>query len=424
MKNLPLFLFCSLLFSSCFFKNLNNSSSAQNDLIIVQLFNDVQVLSHDNMTGRETGTSGEKKAAKYIAQRFYDLGLMPSGSLEEKVQNNLQPFYQDFIAYESSDPHGMTDMPNEKKPVSARNVIGLIDNNAPNTIVIGGHYDHLGYGNFGSLYTGPAEIHNGADDNASGIAGMLYLAEELLKEKYNTSNYLCIAFSGEEKGLWGSNYWTKNPTYPLEKLNFMINFDMIGRLEDDKLAVNGVGTSPSWNVIDDVSSNFDLVKSESGIGPSDHSSFYLIDIPVLHFFTGQHEDYHRPSDDVELLNFKGIKRVCDLVLNITKKINGKKIAFTKTKDEEIKVSAFKVTLGVIPDYLFTDEGMRIDGVRDGKTAFEAGIEKGDIVLKMGEYEIVDMKTYMESLAKFEPGQSTTVVVSRKGKRLEKEVTFQ
>ncbi len=385
-----------------------------------QIFADVETLSSDEMEGRETGKKGERMAAKYIAERFEKLGLKPMGNTE---RNDLNAYFQDFTAYESTDPHGMSDMPDDKIPVKARNVVGFIDHGAAYTVVIGGHYDHLGYGGFGSLYTGDAEIHNGADDNASGIAGMLYMAEVLKGAKYDDSNYLFIAFSGEEKGLWGSNYWTKNPTFPIEQLNFMINFDMIGRLEDNKLAVNGVGTSPAWSILDQVGKKYNLVKSESGIGPSDHSSFYLIDVPAIHFFTGQHEDYHRPSDDAELVNVQGIMEVSDLSLTLIEKLNKEKISFAKTKNEERTTTTFKVTLGVIPDYLYNERGMRIDGVREGKTADAAGLEKGDIVIKMGEYPVDDMQSYMKSLSKFEKGESIKVVVLRNGKEVEKEVTF-
>ncbi len=386
-----------------------------------KIYQDVKVLSDDEMKGREVGTAGEKKAAKYIATRFKELGLKPMGGSGE---TNLQGYFQDFVAYESAHPHDMADDTKDKVPVSARNVVGFIDNNAPYTVVVGGHYDHLGFGSFGSLYSGPAEIHNGADDNASGIAAMLYLAEVLQDTKHSFSNYLFIAFSGEEKGLWGSNYWTKNPTFPIENLSYMINFDMVGRLENKKFAVNGTGTSPSWTKLDKVTKGYEVVKSESGIGPSDHSSFYLVEVPAIHFFTGQHEDYHKPTDDLEKVNMEGILRISNMIVALVQELGGSKLAFTTTKEEQSNATVFKVTLGVIPDYLFSETGMRIDGVREGKTAAEAGIEKGDIVIRMGEREIVDMNSYMEALGAFEPGETIDVVVLRKGVEKTIKVTFQ
>ena len=296
-----------------------------------------------------------------------------------------------------------------------------------NTVIIGAHFDHLGYGNEGSLYTGPKAIHNGADDNASGVAAMLCLAEALNGSKYNHNNYLFIAFSGEEKGLWGSNYFVDNPTVNMENVNYMINMDMVGRLDKDRrLAVNGVGTSPTWNKeMDDIKSpKFKFKKGESGVGPSDHTSFYLGDIPVLHFFTGQHEDYHRPSDDIELINFSGLKDVTDYIYRLIAELDDEgKLAFTKTKDESTEAPDFKVTLGVIPDYLFDGKGMQIDGVKVGRPAGTAGLQKGDIVVKMADLEVVDMMSYMKCLSKFEKGQTIDITIVRDGKEIMKKLTF-
>lgn len=377
------------------------------------LFQDLEYLASDELKGRETGTKGEDLAAEHIVSRFSDLGLSPKGTKE---------YYQRFIGYESNDPHG-SDMAGQKIPVNGKNVVGFIDHGAQNTVVIGAHYDHLGMGGFGSLYQGPAEIHNGADDNASGVAVMIWLAEKLKSKKFDDNNYLFIAFSGEEKGLWGSNYWTKNPTYPLEQINYMINMDMVGRLENNRLAINGVGTSPEWTVLDDVNKKFELVKSESGIGPSDHSSFYLSDIPSIHFFTGQHEDYHKPSDDIEKVNIQGCYEIGNYILQVIDELDDKKIAFTKTKDETKDSREFKVTLGVIPDYMFQGTGMRIDGVKDGRTASNAGIQQGDVVIKMGDLEVPDMMGYMKALGAFEKGQTIPVVINREGKEMSVSVTF-
>ncbi|MEP7169027.1 MAG: M20/M25/M40 family metallo-hydrolase, partial [Bacteroidota bacterium] len=195
----------------------------------------------------------------------------------------------------------------KKVEATGHNIIGYIDNKAINTIVIGAHYDHLGYGGEGSLYRGAPTIHNGADDNASGDAALIELARILKNSNDKSNNYLFIAFSGEEKGLLGSNYFVKHPTIDLKKVDYMINMDMVGRMKKDEhtLQVLGVGTSPEWKeVVEKI--NIDSVKikeAESGVGPSDHTSFYLADIPVLHFFTGSHEDYHKPSDDEDKINY-------------------------------------------------------------------------------------------------------------------------
>lgn len=317
----------------------------------------------------------------------------------------------------------------KKMEGTGNNIIGYLDNKASNTVVIGAHYDHLGFGDDGSLYRGKPAIHNGADDNASGSAALIELARALKNSTDKSNNYLFIAFSGEEKGLLGSNYFVKHPTLDLKKMNYMINMDMVGRLKNDTrtLQVLGVGTSPVWKeVIEKI--NIDSVKikeSESGVGPSDHTSFYLSDIPVLHFFTGSHEDYHKPSDDEDKINYEGEISVMKIILEVIHQLNGKeKLAFTKTKDSEnSETPRFKVTLGVVPDYAFEGEGLRIDGVSDGKPASKAGLKAGDIVIQLGENKVLDMMSYMKALGKFEKGDTTTVKVKRGNDVVEAQLTF-
>ena len=312
---------------------------------------------------------------------------------------------------------------------NGRNVVALLDHGAAHTIVIGAHYDHLGFGHDGSLYRGEPAIHNGADDNASGTAMLMELAQELKKDAYKGYNYQFIAFSGEEKGLLGSNYYTKNPTIDLAGVSCMINFDMVGRLDPAKntLGINGTGTSPTWNVtldgiqIDDMK----VMRSESGVGPSDQTSFYLKQIPAIHYFSGTHGDYHKPSDDAHTISYEGMDKIFRHVSALIAELNKipRKLEFTSTKDETSDVPKWKVTLGVVPDYMFTGEGMRIDGVTDGKPASKAGLKTGDVVTKMGDVEVKDMQSYMRALAKFEKGQSTDVEYLREGKKQKTKVTF-
>ena len=310
--------------------------------------------------------------------------------------------------------------------LTGHNVIAFLNNNAENTVVIGAHYDHLGYGDDGSLYRGEEmQIHNGADDNASGIAMLLDLAGKL-KTANTGNNYIFIAFSGEEMGLLGSNYFTKNPTLSTENINYMINMDMVGRLKaDSTLAVYGVGTSPMFKqTLEAHNDKFKLIEEESGVGPSDHTSFYLQNIPVLHFFTGQHEDYHKPSDDFDKINYEGMNTISGYIFDVISDLddNGK-LAFRKTKNESEETPRFKVTLGVIPDYLFDGEGMRIDGVSEDKPAQKAGLQKGDIVVKLGDSTITDMMSYMRALSAFEKGDKTKVTVNRSGEDVEADVEF-
>lgn len=394
-----------------------SSLTLAQEVNIDQLKKDVNYLASDKLEGREIGTKGEEKAAEYIAKRMEGMGLLPKGT---------DGYYQTFSVTPKANPHA-TAVDSNASPINGKNVIAYIDNHAEQVIVIGAHYDHLGKGGEGSLYTGGEAIHNGADDNASGVALMLQLAEEIEgKESLSGSNYLFIAFSGEEKGLWGSNYFCKNPTIALEKVNYMINFDMVGRLDTSKgLAINGVGTSPVWKgkVKEANKSGLKLILGEAGIGPSDHTSFYLQDIPVLHLFTGQHEDYHKPSDDAEKLNLQGILLQRDMVLDLMSSLGEEKMTFTKTKEDESNTPKFTVTLGVMPDYMYQGEGMRIDGVSDGRPAKVAGFKKGDIVIQMGEIKVDGMQTYMEALSKFKKGDTAPVKVKRGEEIIEAEVTF-
>lgn len=377
---------------------------------------DISILASDSLAGREVGTEGERMAADYIAAELKAAGVQPKGT---------DGFYQSFFVKDVDNPHAQPSEESGVDGITGYNVVGMIDNSGDELVVIGAHYDHLGMGDFSSLYRGEKAIHNGADDNASGIAAMLHLARVLSVQELNR-DILFIGFSGEEKGLWGSNYYTKNPTIDLTKVNFMINMDMVGRLDQSKgLAVNGTGTSPIWNwLLDEVNADsLKLIKGESGVGPSDHTSFYLQDIPVLHFFTGQHEDYHKPGDDPEKINEAGILKVASIIEQmIVLMDDDEKIAFTKTKDESDN-PRFTVTLGVVPDYMFDGEGMRIDGVSEDKPAVKAGIEKGDVVVQLGDSTVTDMMSYMRALSTFEKGDKTTVVVDRGGEQLEFEIEF-
>ena len=379
---------------------------------------DVSFLADDALEGRQTGTEGEKKAAEYISKRFEELGLSGKGT-----DGYLQPF--SFTP--KTNPHEEVKFDtNGDGTITGNNVIGFLDNKAENTVIIGAHYDHLGYGGEGSLYRDSIKaVHNGADDNASGIAVLLNLASKL-KGKNTNNNYLFMGFSGEEMGLLGSNYFVKNPTINTKKVSYMINMDMVGRMKKDStLAVYGTGTSPIFKqVLKSHNDNFKLVQQESGVGPSDHTSFYLADIPVLHFFTGQHEDYHKPSDDSEKLNYDGMYLISDYIFNIISDLddNGK-LAFRKTKNESENSPRFKVGLGVIPDYLYDGKGMRIDGISEGKPAQKAGLQKGDIVIKLGDSLVTNMMSYMRALSVFDKGDSTNVTVKRGDSEVEKQVNF-
>jgi hypothetical protein len=388
------------------------------DAALQQLRVDLIYLASDDLEGRATGSPGETLAAQYIASRFESLGLSPKG-----VDGG---WFQSFSFTHSDNPHAA---PGTGETRTGRNVIGYIDNGADRTVVIGAHYDHLGYGGRGSLYVGDPMIHNGADDNASGTTAMLEIARQLKASPARGNNYLLMAFSGEELGLFGSKYFVNNPTISLDEINYMINLDMVGRLNEEKaLVISGTGTSPAWSSLLDTieAEGFKLSRHESGVGASDHTSFYLKDIPSLHFFTGQHKEYHKPADDSYLINYEGIQAVAGAVVDIVEGLDTEgELAFTKTSDadESRQAASFKVTLGVMPDYTYEGEGLKIDAVQDGRPAANAGLEGGDLVLELGPVKIKDIYAYMEALSTFEKGQTVKAVVKRGDSIIEKDVTF-
>ena len=310
------------------------------------------------------------------------------------------------------------------------NVIGYLDNNAANTIIIGAHYDHLGYGeDHNSLYTGTTpQIHNGADDNASGTAALIELSKLLKASKYKNNNYLFICFSGEELGLFGSKYFTDHPTIDFTKANYMINLDMVGRLNDSThgLNIGGYGTSPVWGQTLSANDKFFKIKFDSsGSGPSDHTSFYRKDIPVLFFFTGVHSDYHKPSDDAEKINYTGEWMVLKYIYKLIEDVNNKgKLGFAKTRETASNnKTSFKVSLGIMPDYTFSGIGVKADGISEGKIAQKVGIKTGDVIVQLGDYKFTDVQTYMETLNKFNKGDATKVKVKRGREELVFDIVF-
>lgn len=319
------------------------------------------------------------------------------------------------------------------KKRKGNNVVGYIDNGAPTTVILGAHYDHLGYGEDGNSMlrnNNTRQIHNGADDNASGIAALIELAAMLKKSKLTANNYLFVAFSGEELGLYGSKFFTENPTVNISTTNYMINMDMVGRLNDSSkvLTVGGIGTSPTWaTTLSSIPNKYFTIKYDSsGTGPSDHTSFYRKDIPVLFFFTGLHSDYHRPSDDADKINYTGELMIIRYIYSVIEKNNrpAGKLAFTKTREAQTTTSArFSVSMGIMPDYTFSGTGVRVDGVSDGRPAQKAGLKTGDVVVQLGEHTISSMESYMQALSKFKKGDTAKVKYKRGNDTMETSVTF-
>ena len=399
-------------------------SESADEVASKRLLAHVEALASPAMEGRETGTHGELLASAWLDSVFNSIDLVARGD-----SGSIQTFH--YKPHPPMQMHGMGDSAvlgmALVQEIEGRNV--LFSSNSEESSgwgVLAAHYDHLGYGGEGSLFRGEPRLHAGADDNASGVAAMVELARRFALD---TPEYpvLWAGFSGEEKGLWGSNHFCKHPKIGLDSIKYMINLDMVGRMHGDTLAVYGTGTSPEWmNLLQACNEDsLILIPSESGVGPSDHTSFYLVDIPVLHFFTGQHPDYHKPSDTPEKINIEGIIKVVDFVERIMRALDQKSDwPFTPTVDQDKdSTPSFKVTLGVIPDYLFDGRGMRIDGVSEGRPAANSNLQRGDVVVSIDTVQVIDMMSYMQALSLFNAGETSTVVVQRGSDTVAVDVTW-
>ena len=361
-----------------------------------------------------------------------------------------------------------------KKEVQAYNVIGIIEGHDPilknEAIIIGAHYDHLGRGGSGSLAVNSKDIHHGADDNASGTSAMLELARSFSKNKTNKRTLIFMGFGGEEEGLLGSKAYVNNPVFPLEKTVAMINMDMVGRLQNGKLTVGGIGTAEIWNALVtnlqpktlgkvlvgknantaikngekytpvSISINgkvavakaedknlFKLQLNQDGFGPSDHSSFYGKKVPVLFFFTGTHADYHKPSDTADKINYKGLLSIGNFVSKLVRAIdqNPNRPVYKVAKSSGMSGGrrGFNVSLGTVPSYADgNNDGLVLDGVRDNSPASKAGIKSGDKIIKLAGKEIRNISDYVFVLGEMKADKEYEVIVMRGKEKLELKIT--
>jgi len=407
----PLFF---ITFFAC--SSSQNHSNSSVDISEKDIEEHIAFLASEELKGREAGTADEAKAANYIADLFRNSGLEPAG--------DDQTFFQEFTINTTilNNPHS-TDTSGEKR--LSKNVVGLVrgTKESDEVIIIGAHYDHLGYGEFGSLYRGDTpRIHNGADDNASGTAGLIELAHYFGKYRPET-DLLFVAFSGEEMGLLGSAHFVEEPPVNLDNTLAMINMDMIGRMEDHKLIIFGTGTTSDWEEILLVA-NTDSLKIQlvkDGTGASDHTSFYYKNIPVLHYFTDTHSDYHRPSDDVEYINNEGIAKITEHIVRVIEYLDGidkEQMAFIEAPGKQRQSMRLEgPTLGVLPDYGYDGTGMKITGVNAEEPAANAGLKAGDIIIKLGGLELDDIYDYMGALNTLEKGETTTITILRNGEEI-------
>jgi Zn-dependent M28 family amino/carboxypeptidase len=481
---------------------------AKPDLTGQNLRKHVAYLAADKLGGRRTGEQGATFAAGYVANMFAQYKLKAGFRAANGKMNFLQPF-----PYSPRNAKG--EILPDAKPAEAYNVIGVLDGTDAvlknEVIVIGAHYDHLGKGGMGSLAADSTETHHGADDNASGVATMLELARRFAAEKKNKRTIVFAAFGGEEEGLLGSKFYTGNPSFPLDKTVAMINLDMVGRLNEDKLTVGGIGTASEWKaLIENTNLNnslaafpatiglenqkiktgidkalrekghtgviievkddeitlrgvvadgkmpdvlrlameigkrktinyltqdaskieeyarvaatvpFNLQLNEDGFGPSDHSSFYAKQIPVLFFFTGTHADYHKPTDTAEKINYEGLLKITNYVSEIVKTIdrNPKRPTYIVAKSTGTGGrTGFNVTIGVVPSYGESSDGLVLDGVRDGSPAAIAGIKAGDKIVRFAGKEIRNIQDYTSVLSELKADTEYEIEIVRGAEKL-------
>jgi hypothetical protein len=412
------------------------------DPVEVNLRRHIEYLASDKLEGRRSGEMGATVAAGYIANQFAKLRLKPGGRSPNGKANYMQVFSYTPVR----DPHSMAAEPTAAATVNAKtayNVIGILegtDKTLKNeAIVIGAHYDHLGRGGAGSLATDSGEIHYGADDNASGTAAIIEIARQFTKDRSNKRTLIFIAFSGEEDGVFGSKFYVNNPEFPLDRTVAMINLDMVGRLNENKLTIGGIGTASEWkalveaknarivkeetfsgNVGVSLTPTFKLQLNEDGFGPSDHSSFYGKQIPVLFFFTGTHLDYHKPSDTSDKINYEGLNKVRRFVWEIVGGIdqNPKRPTYAVAKSANTGGrTGFNISLGTIPTYADSTDGMLLDGVRAGSPAEKAGLKAGDKVVQLAGKEVRNVMDYTAAMSEMKAGEEYEIVVLRGGERL-------
>jgi hypothetical protein len=388
---------------------------AQSTADAVEMLNDVRYLADDNLAGRLIGTPGADTAAAFLARRFQDAGLRPAPG----------GWFQKF----SVDPNAPAAAHAGIGGAVGENVIGILPGHDPTLrseiVIVGAHYDHLGPGRFGALDPDSmGKIHNGADDNASGASALIHIAHKLAANP-PARTVVFIAFSGEEAGLLGSDYYVKHPLFPLTATYAMVNMDMVGRLRADRLLIYGSATATEFPALLDSlnagpEARFDLKASGDGWGRSDQSSFYAVGKPVLHVFTDLHEDYHRTTDDWQKINADGLARVADFTATIVRTLADRRgrLTFVNVPQPvavaEGRTSGYGAYLGTVPDMAGSSGGVRLTGVRAGSPAEQAGLKGDDVITRIGEMAVTDLQAMTDALRQHKPGDTVEVRFLRGG----------
>ncbi len=404
--------------------SLVQSIGAQTVVDPVSLLSDVKYLSSDSLGGRLIGTPGADSAAAYLARRFKQAGLRPAP----------QGWFQTFTVSSNAPAAVHAGIGG----VTGKNVIGVLPGKDPNLrneiVIVGAHYDHLGQGQFGSLDPdSTGQVHNGADDNASGSSALIHIARKL-RQTPPARTVVFIAFSGEEAGLLGSDYYVKNPVFPLARTYAMVNMDMVGRLRNDRLLIYGVSTAKELpNLLDSLNTEarFDLKASGDGWGRSDQSSFYGAGLPVLHVFTDLHEDYHRTTDDWEKINADGLAKVADFTGSIVRALANRRepLTFVNVPPPALSASSsssssgYGAYLGTVPDMSDNPGGVRLTGVRAGSPAEKAGLRGNDIIVQIGEMAVPDLQAMTNALRVHKPGDVVDIKILRDGAEQKMRVTL-
>lgn len=397
-------------------------AAAQSTADAVALLNDVRYLSDDRLGGRLIGAGGADSAADYLARRFRQAGLRPSPS----------GWFQSFTVAADAPAAAHTGIGG----AVGKNVIGVLPGRDPalrnEIVVVGAHYDHLGPGNFGALDPDSAgRIHNGADDNASGASALIHIARKLASAP-PARTVVFLAFSGEEEGLLGSDYYVKNPVFSLARTYAMVNMDMVGRLRDNRLLVYGTATAQEFPALLDslnTLARFDLRGSGDGWGRSDQSSFYGAGKPVLHLFTDLHEDYHRTTDDWEKINADGLAQVADFTTEIVRALADRRapLTFVNVPPPQAATGApapgYGAYLGTVPDMSENPGGVRLTGVRAGSPAEKAGLRGNDIITRLGETVVSDLQALTSALRQHKPGDVVELRFLRDGAEQRVSVTL-